>query len=408
MSTDERVTIYEGYVSIKLYNKYKEHIDDTIISAEDYPIVSKYKLYKSKEYVSLKVNGRETKLHKLLMPNDDDNMVVDHIDGNTLNNKRDNLRIVTRIINAHNRKKKNNSLSKFIGICTYRDKWRSYIRHNSKQISIGIFDSEEEAARQYDIVAYQIHKENANTNNLLSDEEIQIAIKSEYEEKKSALPKNISKYKDQNYRVKLRYNNKTFLAYKKTLEEAIQTLNKFLKEKEEFEQKCKMNMDIIYHNSIPVIVIKKDYNIHLSYVDENIWHEINSKKWYIHNGYAVSQINGKMHSMHAYIYMLVHNELSTVKQPIDHINNNKLDNRVDNLRKVSASVNGHNCNKQSSTTSKYTGVYLNKKGKWNAYISKDYKQYHIGIFQTENAAALAYNIKATELYSNFARLNTIE
>jgi hypothetical protein len=90
-------------------------------------------------------------------------------------------------------------------------------------------------------------------------------------------------------------------------------------------------------------------------------------------------------------------------QHVDHINGNKLDNRKSNLRIV---TNQENCFNSSRKTGKYKGVsYVKSRGKWLAQIMKDYKNYFIGYYDTDYAAAVAYDKRALELFGTHARLN---
>jgi hypothetical protein len=67
-----------------------------------------------------------------------------------------------------------------------------------------------------------------------------------------------------------------------------------------------------------------------------------------------------------------------------------------------------NRKKRVNASSKYRGVSFHGKiGKWTARISKGCKQYNIGVFGNEVDAAIAYNLKAHELYGDFARLNIV-
>jgi hypothetical protein len=90
---------------------------------------------------------------------------------------------------------------------------------------------------------------------------------------------------------------------------------------------------------------------------------------------------------------------------IDHINNNRLDNRILNLRSVSASTNSHNRKKVEGCSSQYIGV--SKKGnKWRAMI-RNQKSEYLGLFDNEVDAAKAYNEKAKEIYGENAKLNVL-
>lgn len=90
---------------------------------------------------------------------------------------------------------------------------------------------------------------------------------------------------------------------------------------------------------------------------------------------------------------------------VDHIDHNPLNNQKENLRLCSYSQNSMNMTPRKSL-SKYKGVCF-RKGKWNAHITLNYKQMHLGVHDTEEQAALAYNIKAKELFGEFAYLNKI-
>ena len=97
------------------------------------------------------------------------------------------------------------------------------------------------------------------------------------------------------------------------------------------------------------------------------------------------------------------------KQRVDHIDGNKSNNCVTNLRWVSASENNMNQRKTSKhTSSKYKGVWWNcRKNKWASSIRKDHTRYHLGYFDNEKHAARVYNIKAIDMFGEYANLNDI-
>lgn len=139
-------------------------------------------------------------------------------------------------------------------------------------------------------------------------------------------------------------------------------------------------------------------------VDDQYYHILNLYKWSYHNnGYASRT---KKHLMlHRFLWELV-NGLIPKGYYIDHINQDKLDNRFDNLRLVSASYNIQNSAKRSSTQSKYKGV--TRAGlRWRARIMCQGIPIHLGYFKTECEAALAYNDAALQLYGKLAEVNSI-
>lgn len=94
---------------------------------------------------------------------------------------------------------------------------------------------------------------------------------------------------------------------------------------------------------------------------------------------------------------------------VDHVNCDPMNNKRYNLRVASDAQNAQNAPKHKSiTTSKYKGVCFHRKKKlWFTYINADKKRYNIGYFRNETDAAIAYNNKAKELFSDFAFLNKI-
>ena len=93
---------------------------------------------------------------------------------------------------------------------------------------------------------------------------------------------------------------------------------------------------------------------------------------------------------------------------VDHIDHNRTNNDVTNLRWCSKSQNGMNMSKRSGTSSSYKGTCWHKGiKKWIVNIKLDGKRKHIGYFDNEVQAALAYNNYAIIHFKEFACLNVI-
>lgn len=91
-------------------------------------------------------------------------MFVDHIDGDSRNNRRGNLRIVTKQQNAANAAARGGS-SQYRGVHkTRNNKWAAQISRQGIRLSLGYYDSEEEAAAAYDEAARDVHGEYARLN----------------------------------------------------------------------------------------------------------------------------------------------------------------------------------------------------------------------------------------------------
>ena len=73
---------------------------------------------------------------------------------------------------------------------------------------------------------------------------------------------------------------------------------------------------------------------------------------------------------------------------VDHIDNNKLNNRLDNLQVI---TQRENSSKNRKNNSGFTGVYKTKNGKYRSLIKINKKQLHLGYFKTGQEAKDAYN-----------------
>lgn len=104
--------------------------------------------------------GQET-MHRAIM-GATDGQHVDHINGDTLDNRRANLRLCTHYQNMCNRRP--NAGRKFKGVYRHGKGWRVTIQAEGQKVCIGTFPSEEIAARAYDEAARQLHGEFARLN----------------------------------------------------------------------------------------------------------------------------------------------------------------------------------------------------------------------------------------------------
>lgn len=93
----------------------------------------------------------------------------------------------------------------------------------------------------------------------------------------------------------------------------------------------------------------------------------------------------------------------------DHIDRNPLNNQEENLRKCDHSQNSCNREKVWWGTSKHKGISWWKKAKrWESRITYRGKTYRLGLFESEEKAALAYNEAAIRLHGEFAVLNKVQ
>ena len=101
-------------------------------------------------------------------------------------------------------------------------------------------------------------------------------------------------------------------------------------------------------------------------------------------------------SLHRFIIPMPYKDR---KQQVDHINRNKMDCRKANLRVITAGQNmqnrgstGFSSRNGKKTTSKYRGVYKCKNGRWRGQVMFEGKLRHIGYFDSELKAAIAWKI----------------
>lgn len=122
-----------------------------LVDKEDYDKIKYYSWYINGRYVIARVGGKCTKLHRFLMNMTDPKILVDHINSNSLDNTKNNLRISDNSKNSRNKKKKENTKSEYIGICPSGNGWTSHSKYNGIDTYIAHDVSEKHAARRRDI-----------------------------------------------------------------------------------------------------------------------------------------------------------------------------------------------------------------------------------------------------------------
>lgn len=136
------------------------------VDADDYEMLSEYRWYitgnGSNNYAAQSRDGRMVYMHRLLMQ-PPKGYVVDHIDGNGLNNRRCNLRVCTPAQNMTNKAPRGGT-SKFTGVYRCRKKWVAQVSCRGTYHYVGLFDDEVEAAKARDRKAYELHGEYAYLN----------------------------------------------------------------------------------------------------------------------------------------------------------------------------------------------------------------------------------------------------
>ncbi len=112
---------------------------------------------------SFYARNRKGRMHRVILGCKSGEM-VDHINSNTLDNRRNNLRKCTSTENTYNQRKRSDNTSGFKGVYPQQEKWIAQIGFEGTQIYLGIFASPKKAAEAYDVAARRLHGEFARVN----------------------------------------------------------------------------------------------------------------------------------------------------------------------------------------------------------------------------------------------------
>ena len=129
-----------------------------LIDNKDILNISKYSWNFTNGYAYTKINNKSISMSRFLL-NPPKNLWVDHINGNKLDNRRNNLRIVNPSQNSFNRLKNSSNRSGYKGVylATNKKQWQAEIRANGKRQYLGKYSTKEEAAMAYNEAARRMH-----------------------------------------------------------------------------------------------------------------------------------------------------------------------------------------------------------------------------------------------------------
>lgn len=130
----------------------------------------------------------------------------------------------------------------------------------------------------------------------------------------------------------------------------------------------------------------------------------------LHNGYPSVELGKSNQKTIHRLVAIYYIENPNNYLEVDHIDRNKLNNNLSNLRWCSRSQNQQNKNKQLNCSSIYRGVTFDKsKDRWYARKRMNCKYYHLGSYKTEKEAAQAWNqyVIGNNL-GEFCELNILE
>lgn len=156
-------------IQLSQFSKNKRNLF-ALVDDEDFKHLNQFKwsVFKSRNtfYASRNFQRKITLMMHRIILDCPKGMEVDHINGDGLDNRRENLRIATRQQNSSNRKFNINNTSGYRGITQERKtkKWSASIRKNGKRIHLGTFVTARHAALCHDLWAKDIYGEFAGLN----------------------------------------------------------------------------------------------------------------------------------------------------------------------------------------------------------------------------------------------------
>lgn len=161
------------------------------------------------------------------------------------------------------------------------------------------------------------------------------------------------------------------------------------------------NEIIINGDKIEIIIYDKDNKPKNNRIvaDLSQLEKIKNLKWSLDSkGYPVTTVN-KTEKIRMHRYILNLNE----DLPVDHINKNKLDNTIVNLRMATTSENNANKSKQKNNTSGFTGVcFLKEENKWLVSIQYYRSHYNLGMYKSKDIS-ISVRLKGEQLiFQEFA------
>lgn len=158
--------IIDDYALMPTYDKDGNFKENIIIDIDDIERVKQYKWHikvGNNKHVEGKVNGKVKQLHRFIMQEENQKILIDHINRNPLDNRKSNLRRCTKRENCRNQKKHKDNQVGHKNITLKKDgKYHVHIYKDYKQYYIGGYANLEDAIKARDIALEQLHGEFAS------------------------------------------------------------------------------------------------------------------------------------------------------------------------------------------------------------------------------------------------------
>lgn len=165
----------------KITAQYRGNLVEILLDDDDFnalPMDARIYVHKHRASYYAQLYDKKTKkvtlFHRFILGLTDKSKVVDHADGNGLNNQRSNLRICSNSENVRNRRvdtdQTKKSTSKYKGVYWNKRsaKWHARITYDNRKIHLGLHENENEAAKAYNDAAVKYFGEFARLNEVLT------------------------------------------------------------------------------------------------------------------------------------------------------------------------------------------------------------------------------------------------
>ncbi|HSA76200.1 MAG TPA: HNH endonuclease signature motif containing protein [Nitrosarchaeum sp.] len=386
-------------MKIKLNGKQEGY---ALVSRKDYDDLSQYKWHQNKAgYAQGHVDGISVRMHRYIMQCPTDK-IVDHINGNKLDNRRSNLRICTQqenTQNVHVYKTKQSSRYRCVFYDKTWNKWYVQKCVNKKMCYIGAFKNELDAAEAFDIF---LLKNNINISLNFPEKKEEYLIR-----KPQRKLIGVHKRDGKNYLARITVDGTTtHILRSKIPEECANAYDEYIiknnilgkklnfpekypdydgtiKPKKEKENVVKTLYESLDDETVRLLVGTSDKVIK---IDREDYERIKYYKCGLYKGsegYPSICLETGNKRLHRFIMM--EDDPAVF---IDHIDNNKLNITKGNLRKSNAKLSAQNRGKLVNKSSQYIGVSLLKSGKWCSCVTNNRKiVYRYNKSIDENSAA---------------------
>lgn len=129
-----------------------------------------YAKNKDSEYIEGTYKGKKVKLHRYILNVKEKQILIDHINRNTLDNRKSNLRLATNKENSFNKSIRSDNKSGYSGVDLRNNKWRAKIKYNGITIHLGYFIDKDEAILNRQLAEQYLFKEFSPSTELISDD----------------------------------------------------------------------------------------------------------------------------------------------------------------------------------------------------------------------------------------------